>query len=240
MTISIRQASAVTVVSGYVTTASCTLPTAPVSGNRLVWLQAVDKNAGTWTPPSGFVTRESQAASSMSMLIADKIADGNESGALSSSWTSSRPTKAIVLELQASGGATIVYDDSNSQETEAAGTSYSTGVATSGENSPFAVTMWGNDSAKSNPANPDPTGSWTGGITSYAENWFATGGIGEPGLVVGHGAVAAASSVSSTYSHDGNSDQMAAGIIIYSETGGSGPSPSFKPYFAMNLSGVIQ
>lgn len=226
MTISIRQQSSpISRVSASVTSVSCTLPTPPVAGNRLVWMQTVDKNAGTFSPPSGFMLRQQRPGGSVALMVAEKVSDGSESGALSASWSNAFRPKAILFELQASGGASIIYDGSNSQQTEAAGTSYSTATATSGAQSPFALVMWCNDSAKADPGDPDPTGSWTGGFTTVAEDWYASAGVGEPGFVVGAASVAVESSISSTYSHDGNSDQMAAAIIIFSETGG-GPGSS--------------
>lgn len=236
--ITVRQASPISRLSTGSLSISCTLPAAPVAGNRLVWLIGVDKNAGTWTAPTDFSLLQSRSVSSVSMMIADKVSDGSESGAISASWTGSFRPKAILLELEASGGATIVRDGSNSQQTESTGTSYATGAVTSGVSNPFAVAMWCNDSAKADPADPDPTGSWTGGFNTYDEDWFATAGVGEPGFVIATASVAGETSINTTFSHDGASDQMAAGIVIYSETGGSGGG--FNPSFAANSNGVIQ
>lgn len=227
MTVSVAQASSVAVTSSSTTSVGVSLPSGPTSGNILVVLVCVDKNAGTWTPPSGFTTRQSVSAASMSMLMATKTSDGSETGTLTTSWSNARPNKAIVMEITGTG--TISYDSSASNNTETAGTSLATGTASTGADAAFAVTLWGNDSAKASPGDPDPTGSWTNSITTYAEEWTASAGVGEPGFVCGTGPAAASSSVSSTYSHDGNSDQMAAGIIVIAETGGGGGGSSNGP-----------
>lgn len=229
MTISIRQASPITVVSAGATTVSCTLPAAPVAGNKLAFLLLVDKTAGTFTPPTGFAARQTYSNTSISALIAEKTADGSESGAISASWTGSFRPKAILVELQGSAGA-VSYDSSQLSGTETNVTTISTGSVTVGATAGFALVLFGNDSAKAAPTDPDPVPTLTGTngtFSVYTQNWFATGGIGEPGFVLGSGTVTPSSSVSCSVSlASATADQMVGAIIVFAEDGGGGGGSS--------------
>lgn len=237
MAITPRQASAITVVSANASTVSATLPAAPVSGNKIVFLLIVDKAAGTFTPPTGFTQRQAISAASVSLLVCEKTSDGTESGAISASWTGTvtRP-KAMVMELQASG--TIAYDSSASNNTESTVTSLASGTATTGADASFGIVLFGNDSAKASPSDPDPTVSLTNSFSIHSQNWTATAGVGEPAFVVGTGAVSPSSTAASTINHDGNVDQMAGAIIVFSETGGGGGGPSGHNKSGFMLSGM--
>ena len=234
MAISIRQQSPVTVVSTNASTVSATLPSAPVSGNKIVFLAIVDKAAGTFTGPTGFTVRQSRTATSISLIVAEKTSDGTESSAISASWTGTvtRP-KAIVVELQASG--TLSYDSSAQNGTESAVTSLASGTATTGANAAFALAVFGNDSAKANPADPDPTPTLSGGFSVLAQEWTATAGIGEPGFVFGSGSVSPSSTAATTATFTGaTADQMAGAIIVFAESGDTTPPTMSSATVASN------
>jgi len=214
-------ASAVNVLSSLGTTNAVALPSAPTAGNKICYFAAVDKSAGTFTAPTGFTTRASVSAASKSFIFAEKTADGSETGSIAATWTTSRASKAIVFELTATG--TIAFDAANQNDSETAGTSITSSAVTAGADAALAVIVVAKDSAKAHPADPDPTVTWTaGGVTTRAQNWHATPS-GDPGLVVGTAPVSAGS-YSATFTHDGSSDQLAIGVIIFSETGGGSPS----------------
>ncbi|MCP4468999.1 MAG: hypothetical protein GY942_19430 [Aestuariibacter sp.] len=221
MAITARQATPIAVNVAATNIASHTLAAEPVAGSRLVFLLTVDKTAGAFTPPAGFAPRCTVSGGSMSLFICDKVSDASETGAISVSWSNSRPNKSQLVELQADG--TIVFVGADENDTNATGQSMNTGSFLVGALAAFCLTLWGCDSAKADPSDPDPTGSWTGPIATYAEDWSASAGVGEPAYVLGMGTFAPAATATSTYTHDGVTDQQAAAIIGYAEEAPTGP-----------------
>lgn len=220
MTLALSSNQSAIVVRNLTTSNNVALPSAPTAGNKLIYIVAVDKSAGTFTPPSGFTQRANYVAASVSLHVAEKTSDGSETGNITATWTTNRASKAFVAEITATG--TIAFDVAAQNGTETAGQSLNTGSANAGANAVLAIVVWCCDSAKANPADPDPTGSWTGSYSTQVQNWQATAGWGEPGFVIGVGTPTPSAANSSTYTHDGTTDQMAAAIIIFSETGGGG------------------
>lgn len=222
MTITARQSSAWTVESSSVTSLSATLPAAPVSGNIIVYFLIVDKASGTLTQPTGFSTPSTSANTNVSGMMVMKTSDGTESGAISGSWSTARPAKCRVVEFQASGTigfgafATPVYQGTNSA-----------GITTNAVSAPadtnLLIALIGKDSAK-NAADPDPGSSWTDSFSTYAIDWSVPTDNGEPAIAIGLRTVSGSGSYSTTFSHDGNTDQWVAFLAALTETGGGGSS----------------
>lgn len=242
MTVGIAQQTPVVVISGTsVNSLGAYLPDTPTAGNMLVYFAAIDKGCGTITDANGFVTRSSIYSGSASFLIATKIAvgDEDETNIVGPTWATGRNTKAWVMELASSTGGTIAFDAANQNSTGSNVTSLNTNSITLGENAAFAVTLMSKDSAKSSPSDPDPTSSWSDGFSVIVQDWFASSGKGEPGFCVGARTLSATGTLSSTFSHDGSADQLACGIVSFTETGGSGGG-SFNAGRAINSNQVVQ
>lgn len=224
MTITVRQASSVTVESGTVTALAATLPSAPVSGNIILYLLVVDKSSSTLTAPTGFTARSTTSNANVSGMVASKVSDGSETGAISGSWVTARSAKCVALELQGSGGSSIAFDTAsqNYQSTAAAG--ITTPTLSAGANASLVLVLIGKDSAKSLNTDPDPTESWTNGFATYLEDWSVPTNNGEVALLIGLLTVAGSGSYSTAFSHDGATDQWISCILSFTETGGGGGS----------------
>lgn len=218
MAVSIRQQSAVDLGIN-ATSNPVALPSAPISGNLLVYLVAVDKEAGTFTAGAGFTLRSSTQNASVSIAISTKISDGSETGEIAPvSWATGRLSKAVLLELQSSSGD-VEYDNQINNITTSSVTTLGTGTVTAGANAAFAITLMGKDSAKAAVGDPAPTATWSNGFTTFAEDWNSTDG--HTGFSAAS-SVISSGSVSSTFSHDGSADQLACAIVTFTETGGGG------------------
>jgi hypothetical protein len=75
------------------------------AGNLLIGAWAVDKNAGTFTPPTGWTTVAAQTGTSVSLLIARKVAAGGETTA-TASWTAGANAGASAVIAEYSGTST--------------------------------------------------------------------------------------------------------------------------------------
>src|SRR5690606_30186513 len=141
--------SAVNVITTAATSAGATLPSAPVSGNIIVYICGIDKSVSGITPPSGFTSRVASSAASVALIVATKVSDGSETGTISASWTTARMSKGVVFELEASGGATIGYDTRVVTNPNTPVTSQATGtIATTATAATYGIVIAAKDSAK--------------------------------------------------------------------------------------------
>lgn len=231
MTIGVLQQSAtVAISSGNVTTLAATLPNPPTAGNMLVYFLTVDKSSGIISDGNGFTVLRSEVTSSVSIAIAGRTADGeeDESSILGPTWATSQDAKAFIIELSSSVGGAIAFDTANSNSTTSSVLTLGTNSITLAAAAAYAVTLMGKDSAKASDTDPDPTASWSDGFSMLAQNWFASFGTGEPGFAVGGRTVTGPGSLSSTFTHDGSTDQLACAIVSFTETGGGGGGASSK------------
>lgn len=230
MTITVRQASSVAVESGSVTSLSATLPGTPVAGNILLYLLVVDKASSTLTAPTDFTARSTTSNANVSGMVASKVSDGSETGAISGSWVTARPAKCVVIELQGSGGSSVAFDAANQNYQSTAAAGITTPTLAAGVNANLILVLIGKDSAK-NAADPDPIESWTSGFATYLEDWSVPTDNGEPALLIGLLTVAGTGSYSTAFSHDGATDQWISCILSFTETGGVGGSANPNYYY---------
>lgn len=69
----------------------------PTRGNLLLAVWAKDKDAGTWTAPTGWKVLNSQSNASVSLLVCYKISDGTETTA-TASFTTAGGVTSVVME----------------------------------------------------------------------------------------------------------------------------------------------
>lgn len=77
--------------------ATAALPTAATAGNLLVAAWGIDKSAGTVTPPPGWTVLASQVGTSISLLVAYKVAAGGDA-APTASWTTANSVSTVIAE----------------------------------------------------------------------------------------------------------------------------------------------
>lgn len=213
------------------TSGSVTLDSAPTSGNILVFMQASDKNAGTFTPPSGFTafTDIPRQNSDVSLWAGYKVSDGSESGPITCTWTTGVNWQTGIVEV--TGAGTFAVDQSASNITATAVTTLSSGTtAANGANTDFAIAGFMNDSGGA-----VVTELYTNSFTTLV----ASENVGaNPGIWIASGPVTPSSTAETTIS-DLNSDQIAAFIVTFSDvTGGGGGG--FQAAWATNSNRILQ
>lgn len=199
---------------GLATGGSVTPPFSPTEGNIILVGYAIDKDSGVIDPPDGFAPIEGipQSNTSISLWVGTKESDGTESGAIAATWVNSRSWQAFYVEIEGTG--TVAVDQSQSNITGSAVTTLSTGTTgTNSANTGFAIAGAVNDSAGS-----DVTESWSNSFTPL----MSLDNVGAfPGVWIATGPVTPSATAETTVS-DLNSDQIAAFIVTFSDTGGGG------------------
>ena len=224
------------------TSGSVTLDSSPTSGNILLFIQTVDKSAGTFTPPSGFsaTTNIPASNSSISLWVGTKTSDGSESGAITCTWTNGNNWQTAIVEITGTG--TFAVDVSQSNITASAVTTLSSGTtATAGANTGFGIAIFTNDSSGS-----ASTETYTNGFTTFNSSENVGG---NPGLWLASGSVTPSATAKTTISAL-NSDQIAAAIVTFSDVAGGGVTPippklhnignQFSVITAHRLNGVLE
>lgn len=212
------------------TSGSCTFDSAPTSGNIIVFIQAVDKNAGTFTPPSGFTafTNLPRTNTDISLWAGHKVSDGTESGAITCTWTTGNNWQTALVEITGTG--TFAVDQSESNITASAVTTLSSGTTgTNGADTDFGLAMFCNDSSGS-----VVTEAWTNGFSTLAASENVGG---NPGVWIGTGSVTPSSTAETTISAL-NADQIAGFIVTFSDSGGGGGG--FQAAWAINSNRILQ
>jgi len=195
------------------TTIDVVLDATATAGNLLITACSTDKDAVSWTPPSGFTIMDPYNGISVSLAMAWKVAAGGEQ---TITWTSSiEEHNAWVGEY--SGLTSTPFDvkaAANSAETDvAAQTSGTTG--TTAQNDELAVAAFAVDSAS------------IGGTTGYSNGFTEKAAVtdinsGNSVLWVATKVLTATGTVETTLTiTGGGSDQMAGQVATFkADTGG--------------------
>jgi hypothetical protein len=205
------------------TTIAATLSPAATAGNLIITACSTDKNAGTWTQPSGFTLLTPFSGTNVSLAIAYKVAAGGET---TIEWTTSNSEEHNMWLAEYSGLADTSPEDktasANSGDTDVSSQTSGTTAATT-QNDELAVAAFAVDSASIG-----GTTGYSNGFTEEAELtdinsgnsvlWIATKNLTSTGTV----------ETTLTIS-GGGSDQMAGQIVTFKEAAAA-PSIAARAY----------
>lgn len=116
--------------SGSSNSPTATFPKPVTPGNTLVFVQIIQLNPGTYTPPPGFTLAIADNQSTdVYVKIYTKIADGSET-VINPSWVTSRANDFAIYEIAGALG-TVTLDGTDSNKSSIAANSISTGAGVS-------------------------------------------------------------------------------------------------------------
>lgn len=195
------------------TTLNVALPSAPTSGNMLVFCMAGDKNTGALTL-SGFTQLYELLSSSVSLYVYYKVSAGTEQS-INPSWANSSAAgnTAWYAELEdpdVSGSDWVISAQSAVITDESTVTSKSTGTTGTKSNAGLGIAADAVDSATS-------VTSGIGWSNSYAAVHSATGAGGRGGIFVSKKSEAAGGTTETTFSYTGTADQNSAAVAVFSK-----------------------
>lgn len=190
------------------TSLAAELDEAATSGNRLISYVETDKDSGEVpTPSEGWTLIDGDNSSSVSIAVAERVADGSEKDDCTWTWSTSRTSAGWIIEIGELPENVSVKSGSNFTD----------------ESSVDEVAL--------GPIEAPGAGLAIGGVAvDTLDNWDPVGwsngfegediGLGSTGLSVATKAVEAKASVSTTASSAGSTDQASGILILITEEAG--------------------
>lgn len=223
MAVAIKSGQTGSAQSGSASTSiSVSLPSAPTSGNLLVFCMAGDKNTGVLTL-SGFTKLYELLSSSVSLYIYYKVSDGSET-TINPSWASSSAAGntcwyAELEDTAVSGSTWQVTAQASNITDETTVTSKATGTTGTKPNDGLGVAVATIDSSQS----VTTVNAWG---NSYNTRHSATGAGGRGGVFIADKAETSGGTTSSTFNYSGTADQVSAAIGVFTKVSGATHSVS--------------
>jgi len=199
---------------------TCTLPTPATEGNLLVMGVGVNKDAGTFTLPSGFTEIHNTTATSVSGGMAYKIAEGGETS-VTWNWTAGEPASCWLGEfsgIRTDNPLDVYAFNTTFSDADSTTDRTSSGVTgTTSQNSELAIAMFTIDTVW----NADAGRDWTNGFTDlgFPEG---TSDEGQAGIGTAYKILASAGAIETVVNWTGTSgsaDQAYAMIATFKGSG---------------------